>query len=67
MNNQTKIILIISLAVISFYLFFEHRAHIFGNSQYLLLGLFIFMHVFMHKGHGDHGGPSIKGKRGHHG
>ncbi len=67
MNNQTKTILIVSLAVIGFYLFFEHRAHIFGNSQYLLLGLFILMHVFMHKGYGNHGGRSTKGKEGHHG
>lgn len=67
MNNQTKTILIVSLAVIGFYLFFEHRTHIFGNAQYLLFGLYILMHFFMHAGHGSHGGHNTKMKKGHNG
>ena len=59
MDTKTKFILAGSLFIIGFYLFFEHRAHIFGNSQYLLFALFIAMHFFMHAGHG-------KGKKGGH-
>lgn len=63
MNNKTKIVLIISLAIIGFYLYAEHRAHIFGNSQYILFGIFILLHFFMHAGHGGHGEQK---KGGHH-
>lgn len=64
MNSKTKFILIGSLVIIGFYLFFEHRAHVFGNSQYLLIALFIVMHFFMHAGHGGHGDQKKGGR--HH-
>ena len=64
MNTKTKFILIGSLLIIGFYLFLEHRAHIFGNLQYLLFALFIAMHFFMHAGHGGHG-EQKKGGRHH--
>lgn len=62
MNTKTKFILAGSLIIIGFYLFFEHRVHIFGNVQYILLALFIVMHLFMHGGHGGH----TNGKKGGH-
>lgn len=44
------------LAVAAFFLWTEHRAHLLGALPYLLLlGLLlgcVFMHLFMHKGHG---------------
>ncbi len=55
MSIQAKIILIISLVIIGLYLFTEHKAHIFGNAQYLLFGIFILLHFFMHTGHDGHG------------
>lgn len=64
MNTKAKLILVGSLVIIGIYLFFEHRVHTLGNSQYLLFAVFIAMHLFMHKGHGVHGGQK---KGGHHG
>ena len=60
---NAKVVLIISLLIIGFYLVFEHRVHIFGNFQYVFFVLFILMHVFMHTGHGGHGREK---KGGHH-
>ena len=62
MNTKTKFMLIGSLVIIGLYLLFEHRIHLLGNSQYLLLGLFILLHLFMHVGHGGH----EQKKGGHH-
>ena len=46
----------VTLAVVlGFFLFTEHRAHLFGVLPYLLILLCPLMHVFMHKGHGGHG------------
>lgn len=41
--------------VLGFFLFTEHRAHLFGILPYLLVLLCPLMHLFMHHGHG-HGG-----------
>jgi hypothetical protein len=42
------------LVVAAFFLFTEHRAHLFGILPYLLLLSCPLMHVFMHHGHGGH-------------
>jgi hypothetical protein len=55
MNKKLSIILIGSLGIVAFFLIFEHRAHIFGNIQYVLFVLFIGLHLVMHLGHGGHG------------
>jgi hypothetical protein len=47
--------LIVFLGVAGFFLLTEHRAHIFGYLPYLILLLCPLMHIFMHKGHGNHG------------
>ncbi len=45
------------LAIAGFFLFTEHRAHVFGVLPYLLLLACPFMHFFMHRGHdGGHAG-----------
>lgn len=49
---------VILAVVLGFFLFAEHRAHLFGFLPYALLLLCPLMHLFMHGGHGghDHGG-----------
>ncbi len=55
-NLITKVIAFFSLAIITFYLVTEHRAHLLAYSSYIIFGVFILMHLFMHSGHGGHGG-----------
>ena len=43
-------------AVAAYFLLIEHRAHLFGALPFLLLLACPLMHVFMHRGHGHHGG-----------
>ncbi len=43
------------LAIASFFLWDEHKAHILGALPYLLLLLCPIVHMFMHRGHGGHG------------
>jgi uncharacterized membrane protein len=43
------------LAIATFFLWEEHRAHILGVLPYALLLLCPAIHLFMHRGHGDHG------------
>jgi hypothetical protein len=42
------------LAVATFLLFTEHRAHVLGALPYLVLLLCPVMHIFMHSRHGEH-------------
>lgn len=43
------------IAIAAFFLFTEHRAHLFGILPYLLLLLCPLLHFFMHGRHGGHG------------
>ncbi len=43
-------------AIAAFFLFTEHRAHLFGVLPYLLLLACPLVHLFHHGGHGGHGG-----------
>lgn len=43
------------LAIAAFFLWTEHRAHLFGILPYLILLACPFIHLFMHRGHGRHG------------
>lgn len=43
------------LAVSTFFLWEEHRAHILGALPWALLLLCPFLHFFLHRGHGGHG------------
>lgn len=43
-------------AVAAFFLFTEHRAHLFGILPFLLLLACPLMHLFHHGGHGGHAG-----------
>ena len=44
------------VAIAAFFLFTEHRAHLFGILPFLLLAACPLMHLFHHGGHGSHGG-----------
>jgi hypothetical protein len=48
--------LCVFLLIAVFFLWQEHRAHLFGALPYLLLLICPLMHLFMHHGHGGHGG-----------
>ncbi len=64
MNHQSstrisvvKIALFVFIAIIAFFLIAEHWAHILGLPPlFLVLGICILMHLFMHGGHGGGGG-----------
>lgn len=58
-----KFTLILSLAIIGFYLIAEHKAHLYGASSYIFFAVFLLMHLGMHAGHGGHSGGK---KGGHH-
>lgn len=58
-----KIVLFLSLSILAFYLITEHTAHLFGALPYILFGVFIVSHLFMHGGHGGH---TEQKKGGHH-
>jgi len=47
--------LIVFLLVAGFFLLAEHKAQVLGLLPYLILLLCPLMHIFMHKGHGNHG------------
>lgn len=44
------------LAVALFLLWGEHKAHILGAAPFAILLLCPIIHLFMHRGHGNHGG-----------
>ena len=46
------------LAIAIFFLWEEHRAHLFGALPYALLLLCPFIHLFMHHGRTDHAAPA---------
>ena len=48
--------LVVMGAIAAYFLLTEHRAHFLGALPLLLLLSCPLMHVFMHHGHGDHGG-----------
>ena len=55
-KTRSGIVLCGFLLIAGFYLLTEHTAHVFGVLPYLLLLACPLMHLFMHYGHGGHGG-----------
>jgi hypothetical protein len=53
--SRTGPVLLAFLAIAAFFLFTEHRAHLFGILPYLLLLACPLLHLFMHGRHGGHG------------
>ena len=62
-TSRYAIGLIVIGAVAAYFLLTEHLAHVVGALPYLLLLACPLMHLFMHHGHGRHGG----GPAHHHG
>ncbi|MFN4282464.1 MAG: DUF2933 domain-containing protein [Alphaproteobacteria bacterium] len=59
LNTPAGFALCVFLAVAGVFLWVEHRAHVLGVLPLLLpLLICIGMHLFMHRGHGSHGGKS---------
>ncbi len=54
LSSRGNIVLLGFLAIIGFFLFTEHRAHLFGILPYLLLLACPLMHLFMHRGQRKH-------------
>jgi Protein of unknown function (DUF2933) len=55
LGPHTGIVVLVFLAVISFFMLTQHRLHLFGVLPYLLLLACPIMHFFMHRRHGSHG------------
>lgn len=55
-RSRYAIGLLVFGAIAAYFLLSEHRAHFFGALPFLLLLACPFMHMFMHGGHGRHGG-----------
>lgn len=53
-KSRSGLALIAFLAIGLFYLYSEHRAHLFGVVPYLLILACPLLHIFMHRGHGKH-------------
>jgi len=47
----------IILGIIGYFLVMEHRAHLLQALPWILLAACPLLHIFMHRGHGDHGDP----------
>lgn len=61
-RSRYAIGLLVMGAIATYFLTSEHRAHFIGALPLLLLLACPLMHVFMHNGHGSHGG----GRAGRH-
>lgn len=55
-RSRYAIGLLVMGAIATYFLLSEHRAHFLGALPLLLLLSCPLIHVFMHHGHGDHGG-----------
>ena len=55
-GSRSSIGLVVLGGVALYFLLTEHRAHFFGALPFLLLLACPLMHLFMHHGHGGHGG-----------
>lgn len=55
-RSRIGLVLLAFLAIAAFFLITEHTAHVFGILPYALLLLCPVLHLFMHRGHGDHSG-----------
>ena len=54
LRSRAGLTLMAFLAIAAFFLITEHTAHLFGVLPYVLLLLCPLLHLFMHRGHGDH-------------
>jgi len=59
-RSRTGLVLVGFAAIAGFFLFTEHRAHIFGVLPLLLVALCPLLHIFGHGGHRHGHGPENK-------
>jgi Protein of unknown function (DUF2933) len=52
-----KLVLYATIGIIAYFLITEHWAHLAGYLPFSLLFICIFMHLFMHGGHGGDNNP----------
>ncbi len=64
MLNRSRIVMILFLLFIAYFLWTEHRAHTIQYLPFAILLLCPFMHLFMHHGHGGHAGHAGRGDHG---
>ena len=55
-RNRANQALLVFLVIAGYVLWTEHQAHVVAVLPWLLIGGCLFMHLFMHGGHGHHGG-----------
>jgi len=60
-GSKAGLVTIAFLAIITFLLLSEHRAHALGLLPFLLLLVCPLLHIFMHGGHGGHAGHGRHG------
>ncbi|MGB3941523.1 MAG: DUF2933 domain-containing protein [Candidatus Manganitrophaceae bacterium] len=61
-HTRVNLALIAFLLIAAFFLFSEHRAHFFGILPFLFLLACLFLHMFMHGGHGEGNGAGGRGE-----
>jgi hypothetical protein len=60
LGPHTGIVVLVFLAVISFFMVTQLRLHLFGVLPYLLLLACPIMHFFMQRGHRSHGAHTVE-------
>jgi hypothetical protein len=63
LTSRAGLVLIGFLAIAGVLMFTEHRAHVLGALLWLLPLACLFMHLFMHGGHGGHGDGDRRNER----
>lgn len=61
-RSSTKLPFAVFLAIVAFFLWTEHKAHVIEFLPWTLLLVCVGMHLFMHGGHGGHGGGHDHGE-----
>ena len=64
-RSRTWLAFVGFLAIAGFFLFTEHRAHLFGVLPFLFLLACPLLHMFGHSGHGGHGQQRGQGAHDH--
>ncbi len=63
--SKNGFVLAAFLAVVGYFLWIEHQAHLISVLPWLLLAACPLLHVFMHGGHGGHGDKSDSSSSAH--
>ena len=64
-SSPKGMVAILAIGFLGYFLFIEHREHVFQFLPYLIILLCPVMHIFMHGGHG-HGGQGNHKSHDHH-